>query len=117
MLPLMFVLVQMGWGLWAPVIAVGTGHLLFNVIILTGMARRTGYRPDIAGFCKLLAAALAGYLAAVWLPPVSPAWVRLLAQALLATAAFLLAAWLVKPFSGVERTRLNGLASRRLFIW
>lgn len=117
MLPLMVGLLAAGLSLWAPVITLGLGHLVFNGLVLTGIVRHTGYRPDARGFYKLLAAALAGFLGAIWLPAIQPGWVYLIAVAVSAAAVFLLVAWWIKPFEEEERTRLNGLLNRRLFIW
>lgn len=117
MLPLMYALLAAGLGLWAPVITLGLGHLVFNGLILAGVMRHAGYRPDTPGFYKLLAAALAAFLVASWLPAMHQDWVRLLVVALLTTAGFLLTAWWLKPFAEEERARLNGLLNRRLFIW
>jgi hypothetical protein len=117
MLPLMYGLLAMGLGLWAPVATLGIGYVVFNSMILAGLARFTGYRPDIRGFWKLLVAALAGGLAAAWLPAMHLVWVHLLIVALLVVVAYLLVAWLIKPFSEEERARLNRLFNRKLFFW
>jgi O-antigen/teichoic acid export membrane protein len=117
MLPLMVGLLIIGLGLWAPVIALGLGHFMFNGLILAGLVRHTGYRSDARGYYKLLAAALAGFLAAACLPAMQPSWVHLIAVAVLATVAFLLAAWWIKPFAEDERAKLNRLLNRRLFFW
>lgn len=117
MLPLMLGLLEAGLGVWAPVIVLGLGHLVFNGLVLAGVVRHTGYRPDVRGVYKLLAAALAGFLGAAWLPAMQPGWAYLAVVAGLATAVFLLAAWWLKPFAEDERARLNGLLRRRLFIW
>jgi hypothetical protein len=106
-----------GLGLWAPVLAMGLGHLVFNSMILAGIVRHAGYRPDTSGFYKLLAAALAGFLGASCLPAMHPEWVRLIIVAMLVSAIFLLVAWWIKPFAAEERERLNRLLNRRLFIW
>ena len=45
--PLMMGLLNFGLGLWAPIIAMALGHLLFNLVILFYLARYTGYRPDL----------------------------------------------------------------------
>ncbi len=117
MLPLMYGLLVAGLGLWAPVVALGLGHLVFNGLILSGIVRHTGYKLDVPGFSKLLIAALAGFLASAWMPAIQPVWARLLAVAMLATIVFLLVAWWIKPFAEEERARLNGLLNRRLFVW
>jgi hypothetical protein len=115
--PLMMGLLNFGLGLWAPIIALALGHLLFNLVILFYLARYTGYRPDLVGFYKLIAAAVAGFLVAVWLPPLSPVWLQVLADAAVAMGTFLLMAWLIKPFAERERNRINGLMKQRFFIW
>jgi hypothetical protein len=43
--------------------------------------------------------------------------VHLLIVALLVVVAYLLVAWLIKPFSEEERARLNRLFNRKLFFW
>ncbi len=117
MLPLMYGLLVAGLKLWSPVIALGVGYLLFNSVIMVGIVRHTSYRPDIRGFYKLLASALAGFLAAVWLPAVHAVWILLINVAMLVMVVYLLVAWLIKPFSAEERARLNGMFNRKLFIW
>src|SRR5687768_14098440 len=115
--PLMMGLLNLGLGLWAPIIALALGHLLFNLVILFYLARYTGYRPDVAGFYKLITAAVAGFLGTVWLPPLSPLWLQVLVHAAMVMAAFLFIAWLIKPFAEGERDRINCLIKRPLFIW
>jgi hypothetical protein len=117
MLPIMVGLLAAGQGLWVAVLAMGLGHLIFNSMILTGIVRHAGYRPDTLGLYKLLSAALASYLGAAWLPAIHPDWVRLIIVAILVSAIFLLVAWWIKPFAEEERERLNRLLNRRLFIW
>lgn len=117
MLPLMYGLLVAGLKLWAPVITLGLGYLLFNSMIMVGIVRHTSYRPDIRGFYKLLTAALAGFLAAAFLPAAHPNWVHLIFVTVLVMVVYLLAAWLIKPFSDEERERLNRLFNRKLFIW
>jgi O-antigen/teichoic acid export membrane protein len=121
MLPLMYGLLVSGLGLWAPVIALGLGHLVVNGLILSSIVRHTGYKPDTPGFSKLLAAALAaalaGIMARAWILAIQPVWIRLMVAALLTTTIFLLVAWWIKPFAEKERARLNVLLNRRLFVW
>jgi O-antigen/teichoic acid export membrane protein len=117
MLPLMYALLAAGLGLWAPVMAMGLGHLIYNGMILTSIVRHTGYRPDTPGFYKLLSSAVVGFLGAAWLPALHPDWVRLIVVAIAVSVTFLVVAWLIKPFAEEERSRLNRLLNRRLFIW
>lgn len=117
MLPLMYGLLVAGLGLWAPVIALGIGYLIFNGLILAGIVHHTAYRPDTPGFYKLMLAALAGFLCVAWLPAIQPVWIHLVVMAVSASVVFLMVAWLIKPFSEEERARLNRLLNRRLFIW
>lgn len=117
MLPLMYGLLVAGLGLWAPVVTLGMGYIVFNSMILAGLVRNTDYRPDIRGFYKLLAAALAAFLVAAWLPAMHSIWVHIVIVAMSVMVAYLLVAWLIKPFSEEERARLNRLFNRKLFIW
>ena len=112
MLPLMMGLLHFGLGLWAPMIALALGHLLFNLIILITLAPRTGYRPDLAGFYKLIAAAF-GRLSRNSLATASVAIVATgVSRCRMVMAAFLFIAWLIKPFAEAERNRINGLIKR-----
>ncbi len=117
MLPLMVGLLMAGLELWAPVVSLGIGYVVFNSVILAGLVRHADYRPDHRGLYKLLAAALAGYLAAAWLPAMRSDSAHLIIVAMLVMVAYLLVAWSIKPFSEEERARLNRLFNRKLFIW
>lgn len=113
-LPLMLFLLYWGLGLWAPVLAILFGQIVFNVTVLKGLAR-LGYRADWQGATKLTASAFLAWLAAsatllgernaIWLVP----------ACLLAALVFLVAAWGLHAFSAEERQRLDGMLGRRLF--
>lgn len=116
-LPLMYVLLLGDVGLWAAVISLVAGQLLFNGIMLLGMSRRMGYYTDFSGFYKLVAPAIAGYLAALLLTAIDSVAIKLACAAILVVAVFLLAAYFVKPFTEEERHKINRLLNRRLFVW
>lgn len=117
MLPLMLGMLSLGFGLWAPVAALCIGHLLFNGIVLVGVAHAAGYRGDGAGAVKLFLAGGAGFLASAGLHRISPALDGFVARSCLALLVFLLAAWWLKPFAAQERERINQPLRRRLFVW
>lgn len=117
MLPLTYVLLVSGMGLWAPIIGLGLGHLVFNAVILVGMGRVSSYRPDTTGFVKLMLASLATYLILVFVPLLECDWIGLIAVAAMTLATYLVLAYLIKPFAQSERDRLNRLVPRALFIW
>lgn len=123
MLPFMWVMLQLGLGLWAAVIAIGLGHLLFNIVVVAGVSKRTGYRADWMGFVKLVGSALAAYGAGMLLHLLESAeawvssWLPVVLQCALAMLVYLAFAWWIKPFAADERDRINALIKRRIFVW
>jgi O-antigen/teichoic acid export membrane protein len=118
MLPLMYMLILGGLGLWAAIISLGLGHFVFNTIIFIGMSRGMGYSADFTGFQKLAVCAFAGYLSAFFLvTAVTPLLTELIGQAITILAVFLIAAYIAKPFTADERAKINSLLNRRLFVW
>lgn len=122
-LPLIWVLLDWGLGLWAAVIAIGLGYLLFNSILIVGISTLAGYRIGWVGFLKLAISALAAYAASIWLPLDgipdnwrSP-WMAMMVRCILAVLVYLSFAWWVKPFTSGERDLINTLAKRRVFVW
>lgn len=117
MLPLMYLLLEAGLGLWAPIIALGAGNLLFNTVILVGIGRLMPYRPDMGGFTKLMLASLATYLIVRFMPLPQSGWIGLISTAALTMTIYLVAAYLIRPFAQAERDRLNRHLARGLFVW
>jgi O-antigen/teichoic acid export membrane protein len=115
--PIAYGLMQMDFGLWAPIIAFILGHLIFCSTIVRGVEKRNNYRADFLGYYKMLLAAFIGYLGSnlVIIPGQGLVWI--IAVAILASCAFLLAAAIIKPFSDDERLRINKLIKRNVFIW
>lgn len=114
-LPLVYLLLQSGLGLWAPILAILFGQVLFNATVLTGLTRQ-GYRADWAGAVKLGASALMAWLAASGLTLLAPQWPGLVVACGLAGAVFLALAWQLKAFSAEERQRLTGLLIKLLSL-
>jgi O-antigen/teichoic acid export membrane protein len=117
MLPLTYILLEAGLGLWAPIIGLGAGNLLFNTVILVGIGRLMPYRPDIGGFTKLILASLATYLIARFIPLPASGWIGLISAAALTMMIYLVAVYLIRPFAQAERDRLNRYLARGLFVW
>lgn len=122
MLPLTWALIQADFGLWAPVIAIGAGHLAFNTFVLAVIARSDGYRADWLSVLKMFGCAALAYLILVALPlelvdQVLSKWSALFLEAILIVSSYLLLAWVFKPFSQEERDRINAIVKRRVFIW
>lgn len=117
MLPLTYVLLEAGLGLWAPIIGMGAGNLLFNVVILIGIGRLMPYRPDMIGFTKLMLASLTTYLFARFIPVPGSGWSDLMSLAAFTLAIYLIASYLIRPFAQAERDRLNRHLTRGLFVW
>ena len=116
-LPVTYGLIQLGFNLWAPIIATALGNLLFCSTIAKGVTKNTLYHADLLGYYKMLLAALLGYLASMLIIFPAQGWVSIIAIAILACCTFLLAAAIIKPFSETERLRINQLIKRNLFIW
>jgi len=117
MLPLTYILLEVGLGLWAPIIGLGIGNLMFNGFILVGMGRITSYRPDMPGFTKLMLVSLTVYLIVSFMPVPGYGWVSLISAAAAVMITYLATAYLIKPFAQAERDTLNRLAARGLFVW
>lgn len=117
MLPITYGLAQMGFYLWAPIIAIALGQFIFCDVILRGVAKKTSYHTDFWGFYCMLLSALIGYLGSVLMLSSGHGWIWIIAVATLACCNFLLAAAIIKPFSELERLRINHIIKRNLFIW
>jgi O-antigen/teichoic acid export membrane protein len=117
MLPLTYLLLEAGLGLWAPIIGLGVGNLLFNAVILVGIGRLLPYRPDMSGFIKLMLASFTTYLAARFIPLPQFGWIGLISAGVFTLVTYLIAAYLIRPFAQAERDRLNRHLARGLFVW
>lgn len=116
-LPVAYGLIQTGFGLWGPVTAMIVSQIFFNAVMIFILVHKTVYRPDSIGFLKLMAAALSVFVVAYIPFPQSGGWLHLIGMVLCVTGFFLLAAYLLKPFSTEERDRLNGFFKKKLFVW
>lgn len=122
MLPLTWFLIHADFGLWAPVMSIGIGHLTFNGFVLGVVGCKYGYRADWSGVAKMFGCAVLSYLILVplsfWLTgKLSAGWMFSGVQAVLAVGSYLILAWVFKPFSQEERNRINAFLRRRVFIW
>lgn len=121
-LPLMWFMLQAELELWAGIIAMGLGHLLFHIIVNVGVFGANNYRPDWVGFLKLLISSivacgvsmLPGFLG---IGTGASPWLLIALQCILALIVYLTVAWWVKPFSSSERNRINILLKHQVFIW
>lgn len=107
-LPLLFLLLGQGLGLWAPIAAIVFGQVLFNAVVVSGLAR-LGYRPDWSGAAKLAASALLAWLAAEGLLRIDGGNARLVAAGVVGALVFLALAWRLGAVSIEERRKLGGL--------
>ena len=121
-LPFMWIMLQMGLQLWAPVIAIGLGYVLFNEIVVAGMSRQKNYRANCSGFLKLVMSVMVAYGvnmllhmegSAIWISPQLP----IVLQCLLVVTVYLMLTWWIKPFAADERRRINSLIKCRAFVW
>lgn len=116
-LPLTIGLLQLGLGLWAPVIGLGVGNLVFNGVILARLSHEEAYRMDRAGVSRLVAVTLLSFALVAWVPWTVDTWGELIGAALASCLAYLFAAYLFKPFTPSERASINRLANRKIFVW
>lgn len=116
-LPLTLALLWLGLGLWAPVIGIGTGNLIFNVVILGRLAWEDAYRADRNGMLKLLAAASLSLMLLAALPVTVDTWPSVFVAAIACCLVYLVTAYLIKPFTSSERESINRLANRKIFVW
>jgi O-antigen/teichoic acid export membrane protein len=116
-LPVTYGLIQLDFDLWAPIIAVLLGNLIFCSTIVKGVMKKTAYQADFSGYYKMLLATVIAYLGCVLILFPVQGWVWILAVTLLAGCLFLIAAAIIKPFSEAERLRINQLIKRNLFVW
>lgn len=112
-LPLMLFLLNLGLGLWAPVLALLFGQIVFNTTVLVGLAR-IGYRTDWRGATKLAASAFVAWLVASGAVHVEHNAIWLVLACLMATLVFLTLAWRLQAFTQEERRSLDGVLGRRL---
>jgi hypothetical protein len=117
MLPITYGLLKLDMGLWAPITALAAGNILFNTIILRGLTSTVGYQTDFRGFWKLIGSTLLACLFAYYLLPIPQGKLGLGLSILLTTVIFLLVAYAFKPFSEIERQRINKLLNHHVFIW
>lgn len=116
-LPLTYLLLKSGLGLWGPIIAIIISEMIFNATVIIALARITTYRSDTIGLYKLGTAALAGFVLAHQIAIPAHGWPRLIILAALACACFMLVSYFFKPFRVEERASLNQLLGRKIFIW
>lgn len=112
-LPLLLYLLELGIGLWAPVLAILFGQIVFNTSVLTGLTRN-GYQADWQGAAKLAASALMAWLVARGVLYLDSKTLSLMVACLLSVIVFMALAWWTQAFTALERQRLDGLLGRRL---
>lgn len=117
-LPVMLWLIESGLGLWAPILAMVAGQLVFNGVVVIGLLG-AGYRPDFLGLSKLALSTVFSWFAVsqVFLEDRAPGIWWAGASFVLGLFCYATTAWLLKPFGEAERQRINSIAGRRLFVW
>lgn len=116
-LPLVYWLLETGYGLWSIIIAVIMSQILFNITLIIALIRTTTYMPDYIGFVKLFLAALISFSLARYLTMPVHEWLGLVIMVILVVSLYLLSAYFIKPFRAEERIRLNRMLNRKVFIW
>jgi O-antigen/teichoic acid export membrane protein len=115
-LPILFLLIYLGFGLWAPIIALGIGYTIFNTIIALAM-NKLGYQTDILGAAKLGIIGILTYSTTFWSTHVVSGFGGLVLSAIAVALVYFAIAFAFKPFTEDERNTINRFAKRRVFIW
>lgn len=107
-LPLMLILLDHGLGLWAAVLAMLFGQVVFNAVVIASLAG-TGYQPDWRGSTSMAISAFLAWLvgAALLRAGQSMPWLVMACGA--AGAVFLAAVWHSRAFAVEERASLGRL--------
>lgn len=113
-LPLMYLLLKIDLGLWAPVFANLFSQIIFNVTVVIGL-KRCGYRMDLRGATKLAISAMLAGLIASGVHCMKPNVALLLLASSLAMLVFLAAGWWMQVFTQEERQLLDGVFGMRFF--
>ncbi|WLQ16369.1 hypothetical protein O5O45_10610 [Hahella aquimaris] len=116
-LPSLWGLLHLGFGVWAAVIAIGLGHVLFNSFIIAGLRRRCDYVFDWLNQTKLILAMAVAIIPGAISPAVSVAvlgssLIPMLGYSLLIVGAFVASVWLLRPFTAEETGLLKSLVKR-----
>lgn len=115
-LPLMLVLLEFDFQLWAPIISLCIGSILFNLVLIKDL-RKQGYQPDTSGLLKIIITACLASLTIPLLPNMETGWITLIFQGSMIGFSYLFIGWLIKPFEATERNRLNNFITRPVFVW
>lgn len=123
MLPIVYLMLDMGLGIWSAILAIGAGHFLFNIIVVGGL-NKLKYTVDYSAALKLFAATLIAYLLSRFFVGVMSPFmenislpISLMNVFTIGSLIYLLIAWLIKPFNSDERARLNRIINRKVFVW
>ncbi|MCZ2440625.1 MAG: hypothetical protein LC119_10690 [Burkholderiales bacterium] len=111
--------VKLDLGLWAPVLTIALGQMLFNAGLVIGLRRALAYRMDwIGGFkiCLCATVVFAVLAVPVFLLPAAP-MPRLATQLVAVAGVYLVLTWMIKPFDREERERLNRFLGRKIWLW
>lgn len=116
-LPLAYLFLEMDKGLWGPIIAIIAGQTFFNLTIIFYLVQNTAYRPDTAGFFKLVLSSFCVLIIVQFTFDRLHSEISLLLMMVAVIGLFLLSAYLIKPFKAEERRKLNNFMNRKIFIW
>ncbi|MDP1788084.1 lipopolysaccharide biosynthesis protein [Nitrosomonas sp.] len=116
-LPAAYWLLESGYGVWSIIIAIVMSQALCNAMIIFSLTRATTYMPDTFGFFKLVIAALISFILTQQLMMEVHGWLGLLIIAVSVVIFYLLSAYFIRPFRTEERTRINRVLNREIFVW
>jgi len=116
-LPIAYLLLESGLGLWSIVISIAVSQILFSGTLITALTFSTSYHFDFIGFYKLSAVSLIVFIFMQQLAFSIQGWLDLIFIAFFSCSLFLLISYFIKPFHRNEQGRLNRLFNRKIFVW
>lgn len=114
--PLSMLLFFLGLGIWAAIIPMVIGQVIFAVYVIFQLRIRHAYLLDWFGGARLLFAFMSA-LALGLLLPVGKDFLQIILMSVLIFCAFLFVSWLCKPFSREESDTINELFKFKIFVW
>ncbi|SEN58160.1 Membrane protein involved in the export of O-antigen and teichoic acid [Nitrosomonas marina] len=116
-LPMAYLFLEMDKGLWGPIIAIIAGQAFYNLTIIFYLVHNTAYRPDTAGFFRLILSSFCVLIIVQFTFEWLHSEISMLLMMVAVIVCFLLSAYLIKPFKAEERKRLNTFMNKKIFIW
>jgi O-antigen/teichoic acid export membrane protein len=110
---LVWMMLASGMGIWAGVVGIGLGQLLFTLFVLCGVSVKAGYHVDVNGYMRLAASGFISYVGAASAPLASSTVVSMMLIVVGGGLGYLAAIWILRPISDRERAKLLAFLRRK----